>query len=463
METLLSYDVAVVGGGPAGSATALRLVELGFSVALFDLGGRERQHVGESLPSSTRVALDALGVELPGDVVVARPPEHRVYWGEISGARSRRVSSPSESAMLVWRGALDRHLLAAAESAGADVFRDRAVRSAERSGDGWILHALGGACVGARFAVDASGRAGMLSRTDREREARFRTLAITGHFRSNGSQGPTLVEAFPDGWVWSAPLADGRRDVTVMVDADAAASIEIEKLYHASVLQAPRLRELLDAAERIGDLRGTDATPYLCLRPAARDFAAVGDAASFLDPLSAHGVHKALDGALVAAAVARTILERPERSEDAVRFHRERERDIFRATSDRLGRLYRQETRFASRPFWSKRSSEAAEPVSIAPRPPLRRDAALVPAPGAAIVEAPVLENDFVERRPVLVAPGRERPVRFLDTVVLPEVFARVVDAADVASAARALALPGDRALSAIDWLYRSGYLEHRA
>jgi hypothetical protein len=79
------------------------------------------------------------------------------------------------------------------------------------------------------------------------------------------------------------------------------------------------------------------------------------------------------------------------------------------------------------------------------------------------LAQAPVIENDFIERREVLVAEGGERPVRFLGTVSLPELFQEVVSASSVEAAAHRSALGFDRAYAAIEWLYRSGYLEPRA
>ena len=459
-----SCDVAVVGGGPAGAATAIRLARFGFSVVLIDKGGGERQHVGESLPSSVRVVLDTLGVELSGDALVARPPEHRVAWGELAVSDTRRPPSERESSLLVWRGAFDRELLGAAEREGVHVLRGSAVRTVAKDGSGRAVHLVSEARLAARFVVDASGRAGVLSRESRARESAFRTLALTGHFRSTLALGPTLVEAFRDGWVWSAPLDDGRRDVTVMLDRDAATG-DSEKLFIESLAEAPRARDLLGDAPRLGKVRGIDATPYLARAIAGPDFVVVGDAASFLDPLAAHGVHKALDGALVASVVARTLLERPARADDAVQFYEQRERDIARVTAERLSRLYAQERRFLGSPFWRKRAAAKAPPSSLRPassRPPLRGDMVLDAAPGVRIADAPVFEEDYIERREVLLAPGQERPVRFFGSVSLPDVFRRAVDAPNVEAAARTLALPFDRAFASIDWLYCSGYLEQR-
>jgi hypothetical protein len=248
-----------------------------------------------------------------------------------------------------------------------------------------------------------------------------------------------------------------------MLDADAATG-DSETLFTEALAEAQSVRDLLREAPRLGRVRGIDATPYLCRAVAGADFVVVGDAASFLDPLAAHGVHKALDGALVASAVARTLLERPARADDAVAFYQEREGDIARVTAERLSRLYAQELRFPESVFWRQRAG-AGRPSSrsaVASRPPLRGEMTLEAAPGARVAEAPVYEDDYIERREVLLAPTRERPVRFLGTVLLPEVFRRSVAAPNAEAAARALALPFERAFASIDWLYRSGYLEHR-
>jgi FADH2 O2-dependent halogenase len=50
------FDVGVIGGGPAGAATAAYLAKAGLSCAVFERELFPRPHVGESfVPSSTRV------------------------------------------------------------------------------------------------------------------------------------------------------------------------------------------------------------------------------------------------------------------------------------------------------------------------------------------------------------------------------------------------------------------------
>src|SRR4051794_39474466 len=56
-------EVLVVGGGPAGSATAIRLAQLGVRVALAEAARFPREHVGEALAPSVWPLLEVLGID----------------------------------------------------------------------------------------------------------------------------------------------------------------------------------------------------------------------------------------------------------------------------------------------------------------------------------------------------------------------------------------------------------------
>lgn len=458
MGRRIDADVLIAGGGPAGACCALRLSQYGHKALVLDMGQEKRQHVGESLPSSIRVVFSTLGVDLPLEVVVKRPPTHLVYWGEMQGGRPWADVPDRESSLLVWRGPFDRFLRETAVSGGARLLPD-AVSRVSRSKGAVSVRTVSGAELRGRFFVDATGRSGVLARSYRRKESGFRTLALTGHFRTEESSPPTIVEAFENGWIWTAPLANGLRDVTAMVDASEGADRTAR--FSSALERARNVASLVSGAAREGPLRGIDATPYAASRFCGSDFLLVGDAASFLDPLSAHGVHKAMDGALLAAVVARTILERPERASDAAEFYNQRESNIYRVTTERLRALYRQETRFKSSPFWRKRSEGSARADAVpAPRLPLDTNQALQGR--GAVAEAPVVEGDFIERREVLVAPGQERPVRFLGAVCLPDLYKDVLATGSAREAARRSPAGLERGLAAVDWLYRAGYLELR-
>jgi flavin-dependent dehydrogenase len=456
----MEAEVLIAGAGPAGASAALRLSQLGHRVHLLDRRELKRQHVGESLPSSIRVVLSALGLELPAGIVVRRPPRHLVYWGEMQGGLSWGGVSERESSLLVWRGPFDHFLRERAREAGVRLSPD-AVSRVDRKHGSVEVHTVAGAVLRSRFFIDATGRAGVLARSFRRKERRYRTLALTGHFTTGEGDPPTVLEAFEDGWIWTAPLANGLRDVTVMLDAPEGSSSR-DALFTSAIGRARHVTSLVSGAALDGAVRGVDATPYDSKRFCDENFLLAGDAASFLDPLSAHGVHKAMDGAILAAVAAHTILERPERAADAAEFYNRREEEIYRVTTERLRGLYRQEKRFPSRAFWRRRSEGDAAVEAPRSSPRHLPDRGLPLQGNAALGEAPVIEGDFIERREVLIASGRERPVRFLGTVCLPDLYKDVVATGNALEAARRSPAGVDRALAAVEWLYREGYLEPR-
>jgi 1H-pyrrole-2-carbonyl-[peptidyl-carrier protein] chlorinase len=59
----VDFDVAVVGGGPAGSSAAAWLARAGRRVVLFERDRFPRFHIGESLLASVNDALEAIGAE----------------------------------------------------------------------------------------------------------------------------------------------------------------------------------------------------------------------------------------------------------------------------------------------------------------------------------------------------------------------------------------------------------------
>ena len=58
----LEVDVAVIGGGPAGSTAATLLSRAGFRVAVLERERFPREHIGESLLPIAFLALDQMGI-----------------------------------------------------------------------------------------------------------------------------------------------------------------------------------------------------------------------------------------------------------------------------------------------------------------------------------------------------------------------------------------------------------------
>ncbi|MGE3742801.1 MAG: NAD(P)/FAD-dependent oxidoreductase, partial [Geminicoccaceae bacterium] len=131
-------DVAVVGGGLAGAATALRLARAGHSVALLERQAEPHDKVcGEFLSGDAVVELDGLGVDL---AALGAVPIGRVRLR--SGSLQAEAALPF-CAFGLSRRRLDEALLHLCAGAGVLVRRGAAVHELSENGSGIRLRGAG--------------------------------------------------------------------------------------------------------------------------------------------------------------------------------------------------------------------------------------------------------------------------------------------------------------------------------
>ncbi len=324
-------DVVIAGAGPAGSTAGYLLAALGFRVLLLEKSGFPRYSIGESLTPSILPLLDFVRVRAAVEKAgFLRMAGHTVCWGSPQARTGYYSADRSRLGFQVWRETFDALLL---EHAGRqrrlEIRLGVGVKRVTLGHGGVAVEAAGLAPIRARFFVDATGRSGIVARRHlRRRDPNFRTLAVTGYWRDAASPagadfGNTLLEAYENGVVWSVPLGNGLRNVTLLVDwaegrriRDASARAfylaEIERLRH--------VRKFLSRASLAAAPRIWDATLYTSRAFAGNDFLLAGDAGLFIDPLSSEGVQTAMGSAVSGAAVINTILRRPAAAASAVAF-----------------------------------------------------------------------------------------------------------------------------------------------
>jgi 2-polyprenyl-6-methoxyphenol hydroxylase-like FAD-dependent oxidoreductase len=201
---LSSFDVAIVGGGPGGSATALslRAHAPSLSVVLIEASRYETIRIGETLPPPARHILEHLRVW-----EAFRRQRHReahgttAVWGTATPLDNDFIYMTANTGWHLDRAAFDAMLAGQAQSRGAALILDTRLRSAERSGDEWRLTLSTGSVLTARFIVDATGGSAAFAR---RRGARFvradRLVGIARFFEDGGGDPRTLVEATEYGW-----------------------------------------------------------------------------------------------------------------------------------------------------------------------------------------------------------------------------------------------------------------------
>lgn len=340
----MECDVAIVGGGPAGCATALSLRAHAPSlrVALVEASGYDSVRVGETLPPLARPLLEHLGVW-----EAFRAQGHREVCGT---AAAWGTATPLANDFILATAGNGWHL-------DRNAFDGMVAREAERRGVALSLHTRWGEDpAAARFLVDATGTAQLARRRGARLVAIDRLLGFTRFLASDPCADPrTLVETFADGWWYTAGLPDRRRVAACLTDAHLARRLRLA--------DPDQWADLLAAMPVLGALLG-DAGPWgpLLIRPAqsrylepvaGEDWLAVGDAASAFDPLSSQGMVKALRSGIYAGYAIGDLLTRGD--DTGLRRYRQLIRAEFESYAKARAKYYRAERRWAGSEFWERR------------------------------------------------------------------------------------------------------------
>jgi geranylgeranyl reductase family protein len=296
----VDFDVAVAGGGPAGSTAAHLLARAGARVVLVDRAEFPRDKpCGGGVTGRARV-------EAPCDLTP-------VIEQEVSTVRfSFRLGSffdyryPTTLVYMTQRRRLDAYLLEKARAAGVEVREGSAVRGVlEGNGTARLLTDDGE--VMAKTIVGADGANGTVARSLALNPAPDPPVALEANFFYRGDDGDCL----PPGWRGVLGLELG--------SVNGGYGWSFPKADHFNVgcggfrTEGVRLRPHLAALARhyglrpdlAVNIRGHHLPTRLSGRPIAREKTLlVGDAAGLVDPMSGEGIYAAfVSGRLAAESI----------------------------------------------------------------------------------------------------------------------------------------------------------------
>ena len=157
------------------------------------------------------------------------------------------------------------------------------------------------------------------------------------------------------------PTSTRYRHIAVMVDPERsglARGASSSEIYLAEVAKTREFNALVRSATCDAGPWGWDASTYHARRYSGDRWLLVGDAGSFIDPLSSAGVKKALASGWLAAVVAHTWLTRPEMRSHALGFFEDRETEIDRRFWEMSRRMLADAAAGHAHRFWTDRWDE---------------------------------------------------------------------------------------------------------
>jgi len=347
-------DVAVVGGGPVGLATAIACASRGLRAAVFERQrGAPDKACGEGLTPEGLLALDRLGARRHLDPSMCAPMVGIRYVQDGAAVEGRFRQGMG---LGIRRPGLVRALQIAARAAGVELQLGTAVRHVSQA-PGAVTLEVDGCSVSAAYAVAADGLHSPLRRSFGLEgvSGRPERWGLRRHYRNVAPGRWVEVHWHADAECYLTPTGPNRLGVAFLFGARTAPRFE------ALLARFPEVARRLRGAAVDSPLRGAGPLRQLPKDVVAGRVALVGDAAGYVDALTGEGLSLGFACArALAEALAKALTHGPDRLDAYRRAH---------------ARLFQAHARSAGGLVW------------LAQRPPLRRAALRVLARAPALFE----------------------------------------------------------------------------
>ena len=328
----MKCDVAIIGGGPAGTTVGclLRKYMPHLKVVILEREEFPRDHVGESLlPPSTRI-LEEMGVwtkiEEEGFPVKLGAT---LRWGTsqeffdfsfIPGEQYENAERPApfkgqraKTAFHIDRSIFDTILLDHAEEMGCRVFENTKVVEVKTEGNRVTelrveSDDIDDGRVVARHFVDASGVSGILRRAfdvPVESPTALRNIAIYDYWKGadwakrDGVDGTHIqIMSLGWGWLWFITIGENRTSVGLVTPAEyfKNSGMTREEIYCKAIGEEKHISKLLENATAENQLHADRDWSYISEQLVGDNWFLAGDSTGFADPILSAGITLAMVG-----------------------------------------------------------------------------------------------------------------------------------------------------------------------
>lgn len=312
-----SFDVLIVGAGPAGTTAAMGLEKSGLKVALIDKDVFPRDKICGDF-----VAIQ--GLRETFDLVPGLKEHFAQYPKKALNTSTAifvdkfapfRINWVTRS-YVIKRMDLDNELLNQVKKAGVtSIFEGEGVKKIERLEEGGFVAATAsGRTLKAKLIIGADGAHSVVAKqlagykVDREHYGGSVRAYFSGVENIESAVNELYIhkEVVP-GYFWLFPVSETEANVGVGMHSRHITShkVDLKKLFYSFIEQNPALQSKLANATQEGKLEGFGLPFFSQPFPLAGEgFMLCGDAGSMIDPSSGEGIYPAIYSGKMAARVA---------------------------------------------------------------------------------------------------------------------------------------------------------------
>lgn len=314
---MTTFDIAIIGGGPAGCACALALHGSGLRVAILEKEAFPRDKIcGDAIPSPAFKVMDRLSPAWG---------QQMRQWSADAKIKSARMFVPGRRSLGVWwvnysynaaRLDFDQCLMELVKKETETIIlENKQLQTITTEENGLQCRFKDGTTISAGMVVGCDGAYSTVSRQlgGVDLDERNNCVAIRAYYRgvSGMTPGENELHFLPKllpGYLWIFPLANGMANVGfgMLKKAAAQKKIKLRTILDQLPEYAPELAARLQGAERLGSVQGF-ALPLHTGRVtmSGSRYLLCGDAAALVDPLQGHGIDHAMTSGVLAAQHAR--------------------------------------------------------------------------------------------------------------------------------------------------------------
>lgn len=309
----LSFDIAIIGAGPAGCSAALTLQNSQCSVALFEKATFPRNKIcGDGFcDRSINTLKDINPVYI--DEFLSTQKSLCIKNTEIEYKNRSYVVGVNSFGYTCKRLDFDNFLfsLVRRDAKNVSVFQNCGIRKVERTDGGLNLYAKSGEVYFTKMLLVCNGATSMIARelTGSKPDKSNLGVAVRAYYSGVKDLKDDTIELyykkeFFPGYLWVFPMADGTANVGFCcLEKDLKDEIRLifEKWISSDDNLSQRFAEAKSISPLVGGVIPYSADEYNCF---GDNFFVCGDAANLIDPITGGGIGSAMVSGYYAAQVA---------------------------------------------------------------------------------------------------------------------------------------------------------------